>query len=445
VQVVPHITNAIKKAFLDLEDAETDVILVEIGGTVGDIEGLPYLEAVRQFGLERPRGDVMYVHLTLIPFLQASGEIKTKPTQHSVQKLREIGIQPDLLICRTVIPLASSTKEKIAMFCSVRKECVIDEKDVDFSIYEVPLLLRDQKVDQIVCETLRLNPGTLDVRPWEAMLAVVKNPEREVEIALVGKYTAVKDSYKSIFEALAHGGIANRSNVKVRWIVAEELEDNQEKTARLLEGVGGILVPGGFGRRGAEGKMAAIRWARENKVPFFGICYGLQCAVIEYARNVCGIQGACSAEWFDEEGVGDLDKAFIAMIDSMRKVTAKGGTMRLGHYACGLKRDTRAREAYGEEIVRERHRHRYEVNPNKIKILQKSGLVISGTNPDSALVEIIELSDHPWFIGVQFHPEFQSTPIKPHPLFSAFVKASLEKNGKPARREKVVKPAIEPQ
>ncbi|MBN1256094.1 MAG: CTP synthase [Planctomycetes bacterium] len=424
VQVVPHITDAIKESFLRLESPDVDVILIELGGTVGDIEGLPFMEALRQFALERAREDVLYIHMTLIPYLQASGEIKTKPTQHSVQKLREIGIQPDMLICRTTQPLTESAKSKIALFCNVRTEHVFDEKDVDFSIYEVPILLHEQRVDEIACKHLGLPLNELDLSEWQAMLEKVKHPSGSVEIAVVGKYTSLTDSYKSIYEALAHGGIANDVKVKLRRIEAEEV--TRESAEKILDGVGGLLIPGGFGRRGSEGKMEAIRWARENQVPFLGICYGLQCAVVEYARNVCGVADAITAEWFDEEGIGDLSKAFVALMDSQQKVMAKGGTMRLGEYACGLVKNTKARAAYNAEIVRERHRHRYEVNPGMVKTLQKHGLVISGTNPDSRLVEIIELADHPWFVATQAHPEFKSRPVQAHPLFQAFISAALE-------------------
>ncbi len=424
IQVVPHITNAIKNAFTSLEAPGVDVVVVELGGTVGDIEGLPYIEAFRQFSLEREPGDAMFIHLTLVPYLHASNEVKTKPTQHSVQKLREYGIQPDLLICRSEVSIADEHRAKIALFCNVHKNRVIEEKDVDHSIYEVPIMLRKQKVDTIICEQLGLRTSEPDLSEWESMLQVVINPEYETEIAVVGKYLAITDSYKSVFEALAHGGIANRARVKVRKVEAEDVE--KEGAEKLLAGVHGVLVPGGFGRRGTEGKIAAIRWARENKVPFLGLCYGLQCAVIEFARHVCGVEDAISAEWFDEEGEGDLDKAFVALMDSQHKVTAKGGTMRLGAYACALKKCSRARAAYEAEIVRERHRHRYEVNPEKIDLLTSKGLVVSGVNPDSELVEIIEVENHPWFVATQAHPEFKSRPVAAHPLFKAFVNAALK-------------------
>ena len=424
VQVVPHITDAIKQSWLKLDSPDVDVVLVELGGTVGDIEGLPFLEAMRQFRLERPQEDVMFVHMTLIPYLKVAGEIKTKPTQHSVQKLREIGIQPDIIICRTSQPLLDESKRKIALFCNVRAEYVFDEEDVEYSIYQVPMMLHEQEVDAVIFKHLNLPQKELDADQWKAMLKVVKNPTKTVEIAVVGKYIALTDSYKSIYEALTHAGIANDAEVIIRRIEAEEIENSSAE--EKLAGVSGLLVPGGFGMRGSDGKMAAIRWARENKVPFLGICYGLQCAVVEFARNVCGVPDATSAEWFDEEGVGDLDKAFVALMNSQQEVTAKGGTMRLGEYACGLAKGTKTRDAYQAEIVRERHRHRYEVNPNVVDTLKQHGMLISGTNPDSRLVEIVELADHPWFIATQAHPEFKSRPVAAHPLFRAFVEAALK-------------------
>ncbi len=430
VQVVPHITNAIKAAFTSLEAPEVDVILVELGGTVGDIEGLPFIEAFRQFRLERPGSDTVFIHLTLIPYLRTSGEIKTKPTQHSVQKLREIGIQPDMLICRTERPLDEAAKAKIAMFCNVRREHVFEERDVEHSIYEVPVMLMEEGVSQAICEHLELGESEPDLRAWKKMLRAVINPVHAVEIAVVGKYIALTDSYKSVFEAIAHGGIASKARVNVRKIEAEDIEKRGAEAC--LRGVKGVLVPGGFGSRGTEGKIEAIRWARENRIPFLGLCYGMQCAVIEFARNVCGVPAATSAEWFDEEGKGDLSQAFVALMDTQQKVIAKGGTMRLGAYACALKKCSRARAAYDSELVRERHRHRYEVNPAKVKILEKHGMIVTGVNPDSQLVEIIELVDHPWFIATQAHPEFKSRPVAAHPLFRAFVTAALRAAEQPS-------------
>ncbi len=424
VQVVPHITDAIKESWLRLESDETDIIFVELGGTVGDIEGLPYLEAVRQFGLERSAHDVLFLHMTLIPYLQTSGEIKTKPTQHSVQKLREIGVQPDILVCRCAEEVDDAARSKIAMFCNVSTDRVFIERDVEHSIYQVPIMLHEQGLDEVVCEHLGLGGTEPDLADWHDMLEVLINPDGAVEIAVVGKYISLTDSYKSIYEAIAHGGIANRRAVTIRRVEAEDLEAGDPD--EVLGGVDGVLVPGGFGIRGSAGKMRAAGWAREHRVPYLGICYGLQCAVVEFARSVCGCPDAISGEWFDEEGTGDLARAFVVLMDAQQQVTAKGGTMRLGEYACGLRQKTKAREAYNAEIVRERHRHRYEVNPNMREILEEHGMIISGTNPDSRLVEIVELRDHPWFVATQAHPEFKSRPIDAHPLFRAFVAAAVE-------------------
>ena len=429
VQVIPHITTAIKEAFTSLEESDVDVILVELGGTVGDIEGLPYIEAFRQFSLERDLGDVMFIHLTLIPYLRASGEIKTKPTQHSVQKLREYGIQPDMLVCRTEVEVGREECRKIALFCNVHGDEVIIEKDVDHSIYEVPLMLERQGVANKICEFFDLGNCEPDLASWKSMVETVIHFKKQVEIAVVGKYVALTDSYKSVYEALAHAGIAIEADVKFRKIEAEDIENNG--AVEMLSGVAGVLVPGGFGRRGTEGKMKAIQWARENNIPYLGLCYGLQCAVIEYARNVCGIKDAVSAEWFEDNSDAlDLDKVFVGLMDSQQKVTVKGGSMRLGACACELLRGTKARAIYDREVVRERHRHRYEVNPVKTEILEENGMVISGRNPDSRLVEIVELTDHPYFIATQAHPEFKSRPTRAHPLFKGFIQAAYEIKGK---------------
>lgn len=434
VQVVPHITNEIKQSWLSLERPDVDVILVELGGTVGDIEGLPFLEAVRQFSLERDADDLMFIHMTLIPYLNASGEIKTKPTQHSVQKMRELGVQPDMLVCRTTQPIDDDVKRKIALFCNVRPENVIIERDVPNTIYEVPIMLRAEHTDEIICKKLKLPEVVPTLDKWNAMLERVIRPEKEVKIAVVGKYITLTDSYKSIYEALNHAGAANHAKVIIQRIEAEEIEEKGADS--ILRGVQGVLVPGGFGIRGAEGKMAAIQWARENKVPFLGICYGLQCAVIEFCRHVCGIENAYSIEWKSETEIldgGNLAnslEAAVVLMDSQQNVVERGGTMRLGAYACWLKQGTRARDAYGEEMVRERHRHRYEVNPRLKNLLEEHGMVISGVNPDSRLVEIVELSDHPWFVATQAHPEFKSRPTDAHPLFRDFVKASIDEASK---------------
>ncbi|MDO4584592.1 MAG: CTP synthase [Planctomycetia bacterium] len=422
VQVVPHITNAIKESWLRLEKPEIDVIMIELGGTVGDIEGAPFLEAMRQFQLERPREDVAFIHMTLIPYLRASGEVKTKPTQHSVQKLREIGIQPDLLICRTTQNISEEHRRKIAMFCNVRPENVIEEQDVEFSIYQVPVMLMEERTDEILLKRLGLEVPPIDLTQWNDMLEKVRQPRERVKIAVVGKYISLTDSYKSIYEALTHAGIANHAAIDLLRVEAEEIEE--QGAANVLRDVQGILVPGGFGNRGVEGKIAAIQYARENQIPFLGICLGLQCAVVEFARHVCGLQDVGSMEWM-EPGKEDISKAVVALMDSQQNVVERGGTMRLGAYACWLHEGTKAREAYGVEMIRERHRHRYEVNPQFVERLRRGGLVISGNNPDSELVEIVELPDHPWFVATQAHPEFRSQPVLAHPLFREFVAAAL--------------------
>ena len=428
VQVVPHVTNMIKEQWLRLERPEVDVVMIELGGTVGDMEGLPFLEAMRQFQLERPREDAAFVHMTLIPYLYASGEVKTKPTQHSVQKLREIGIQPDMLICRTTQEISKDNRRKIAMFCNVRPENVIEEQDVEFSIYQVPVMLMEENADKILLERLGLQAGEADLTRWNEMLQSVRTPRGKVKIAVVGKYTSLTDAYKSIYEALTHAGIANRVQVEFIRVEAEDVE--RRGAEELLAGAQGVLVPGGFGKRGTAGKMEAIRWARENKVPFLGICLGLQCAVVEFARNVCGIKDADSMEWM-EPGKEDPARAVVVLMDSQMNVVQRGGTMRLGAYACWLKEGTKARRAYGQELVRERHRHRYEVNPAFVARLEENGMVISGRNPDSDLVEIVELADHPWFVATQAHPEFRSRPVEAQPLFRAFIEAAAQRRENP--------------
>ncbi|MDO4569510.1 MAG: CTP synthase [Planctomycetia bacterium] len=421
VQVVPHITNAIKKSWLRLEKPGVDIIMIELGGTVGDIEGLSFLEAMRQFQLERPVEDVAFVHMTLIPYLRASGEVKTKPTQHSVQKLREIGVQPHVLICRTTQKISDENRRKIAMFCNVRPENVIEEQDVAYSIYQVPVMLMEEKVDEILLKQLHLPVPPIDLSQWNDMLTKVREPQGKVKIAVVGKYISLTDSYKSIYEALTHAGIANHVEIDLLKVEAEEIEERGAAT--VLEGVQGVLVPGGFGNRGVNGKIAAIQYARENNIPFLGICLGLQCAVVEFARHVCGIDDAASMEWM-EPGKEDISRAVVALMDSQQNVVERGGTMRLGAYACWLHEGTKARSAYGVEMIRERHRHRYEVNPAFVQTLQDHGLIISGNNPDSDLVEIIELPNHPWFVATQAHPEFRSRPVDAHPLFRDFVTAA---------------------
>lgn len=419
VQVIPHITDAIKEAiYAGVPDDDVDVAITEIGGTVGDIESLPFLEAIRQFALERPRGDVMFVHITLLPYLSASGEMKTKPTQQSVGKLREIGIQPDVLVCRTEKPMTEEMARKISLFCNVRREAVIEERDVDFSIYEVPRDLVQAGLDAIICDHLSLGgPETTDLSDWESMLEAVRTTDRTVEIAVVGKYIELHDAYKSIYEALSHAGIANGTNVELRKLSAEDIH---EEGTSVLEGVHGLLVPGGFGERGLEGKIEAIRWAREKGVPFFGICLGLQCAVIEVARDLAGLEGAHTLEHSPH-----TPHPVIHLMESQKGVSRKGGTMRLGAYDCRVVPETLAHRLYGEETIAERHRHRFELNNDYRERLAAVGLVASGVHPELDLVEIVELENHPFFIGVQFHPEFKSSPLRPHPIFRGFVAAAL--------------------
>ena len=422
VQVIPHITDQIKASIRKVA-AGVDVVIIEIGGTVGDIEGLPFLEAVRQFKKDVGRDNVIYVHLTLVPFIHAAQELKTKATQHSVKELRAIGIQPDVLLCRTAKdhPLTPSIKSKIALFCDVEEEAVIAARDVD-TIYEVPLAFHDQGLDESIVKLLGLPSRPIDLSRWEEIVRRVKAPRRRCRIGVVGKYIEVKDSYKSLYEALAHGGIAHEAAVEVVWVDAERIE--REGLAGHVAGLDGILVPGGFGDRGIEGKIQAIRYAREQRVPYFGICLGMQCAVIEYARHVCGLEGANSTE-FDPTPAHNV----IDLLPEQRHIQAKGGTMRLGLYPVLLSEGSAASRAYGQGLIEERHRHRYEVNNDYLGRLEKSGLRISGIWAEKQLVEIIELPDHPWFVAGQFHPEFRSRPWEPHPLFAAFIKAALDHQG----------------
>jgi CTP synthase len=423
VQVIPHITDAIQEAILQGvgDPAEVDVALTEIGGTVGDIESLPFLEAVRQFALERPREDVLFVHLTLLPYLRASGEMKTKPTQQSVGKLREIGIQPDILICRTEQPMTSEMAQKISLFCNVRPEAVVEERDVAFSIYEVPANLVAAGLDELIAGRLglprRVDGVETDLDDWRAMLEDVRNVREACTIAVVGKYTELHDAYKSIYESLSHAGIANRCRVDVRKVRAEDVLGDG---LRLLEGVDGLLVPGGFGERGIEGKIQAIRHARESGLPFFGICLGMQCAVIEFARDVLGLEGAHTLEHS-----AHTPHPVISLMPDQEGVDEMGGTMRLGAYACALAEGSLAHRLYGTRTVSERHRHRFEFNNEYRELFEGSRMRLSGINPERDLVEIVELEGHPFFIGVQFHPEFQSAPLRPHPIFRGFVAAAL--------------------
>ena len=416
VQMVPHITDEIKRCILDASNS-MDIVIVEIGGTVGDIESLPYLEAIRQFRFDIGTERTLFIHLTLIPYVKAADEIKTKPTQHSVNKMREIGIQPDILVCRTDRPIPMEVKKKISLFCNVEAESVVIARDVE-SIYEVPLMLHEDGIDRMIIRKLNLHVGEPDLRVWKDIVSRVKNPKGRVKIAVVGKYVNLKDSYKSLCEALTHGGIANNVTVDILWTDAEEIENKDPGLS--LSGVQGILVPGGFGSRGIEGKIKAIRFARENRIPFFGICLGMQCAVIEFARDVAGLIDANSTE-FDEE----TPYPVIHIMPGQEQVD-KGATMRLGAYPCILMPNSLAYQAYKSARISERHRHRYEFNNIHRDVLIKNGLVISGLYSQKDLVEIIELKDHPWFLATQFHPEFKSRPFSPHPLFASFIEASVK-------------------
>ena len=420
VQVIPHITDAIKEAITrNTDNAGLDFVLVEIGGTVGDIESLPFLEAIRQLGNELGHERAMFVHLTLVPYIPSAGELKTKPTQHSVKELLNVGIQPHMLLCRSDRPIPDGERRKIALFCNIRPEAVIAALDVD-TIYAVPLRYHAEGMDRQVLRHFGLPDGREpDLSRWQRIVDVVRAPEGEVKIAVVGKYTKLLDSYKSLAEALAHGGIANGVNVDLDWVDSEIFE--QPNTVQRLEGVDGILVAAGFGERGTRGKIEAVRFARERKVPFFGICFGMQMAVIEYARNVCGLAGANSGE-VDER----TPHPVIHLMESQHMVTRKGGTMRLGAYPCVLAEHSLAARLYGKRKISERHRHRYEFNNDYRTQLSKAGLILSGVSPDEALVEIVELADHPWFIGCQFHPEFKSRPVDCHPLFKGFIRAALQ-------------------
>jgi len=429
VQVVPHITDEIKRAITDLADNE-DVVIVEIGGTIGDIESLPFLEAIRQLRYNLGRQNVLYIHLTLVPFIKAAEELKTKPTQHSVKELLSIGIQPNILVCRSDRTIPKDMKRKIALFCNVDENAVITAQDVD-TIYEVPICLHEEGIDDRIVELLDLKASTIDLKPWEKIVDRVKHPSKNVTIALVGKYIDLKEAYKSLCEALTHGGIANDTRVNICWADSEDIESRGAET--MLKGMDGILVPGGFGIRGVEGKIAAVKYARENKIPYFGICLGMQCAVIEAARDLAHLNHANSSE-FDLKTPHPVIYLIEQWYDYRNKkiqkrdlTSDKRGSMRLGAYPCKLEKGTLAYAAYGQEEISERHRHRYEFNNEYLETLKASGLTISGYSPDGALVEIVEIKDHPWFLGCQFHPEFKSTPRKPHPLFTAFISAALKK------------------
>jgi CTP synthase len=437
VQVIPHITDEIKSSIKRLA-LNRDVVITEIGGTVGDIESQPFLEAIRQFRQDVGREHTLFIHLTLIPYLAAAGELKTKPTQHSVRELMEIGIQPDVLICRTERPLSDDLKRKTALFTNVDQASVIAASDAE-TIYDVPLLLHQQKLDELIVRKLGLETPAPDLRRWQSVVDRIKRPgQGRVRIAVVGKYTSLVDSYKSIQEALVHGGIANDVGVTVDWLSSEDFERLQPAgdagahdgrsaaVADVLAGYHGLLIPGGFGIRGVEGMLDAVRWARVNGLPFFGICLGLQVAVIEYARNVCGMRDSHSAEF-----KGDTPAAVICLMDAQRQVTDMGGTMRLGAYPAKLTPGSRAAQAYDALDISERHRHRYEVNNTYRELLQQHGLQFSGLSPDGQLVEMVELSGHPWFVGCQFHPELKSRPMRAHPLFAAFIAAALQHRQRP--------------
>ncbi|HHY75559.1 MAG TPA: CTP synthase [Firmicutes bacterium] len=425
VQVIPHVTNEIKQRINKVaRESAADIVVVEIGGTVGDIEGLPFLEAIRQFRFDVGRENTVYVHLTLVPYLSSSGEQKTKPTQHSVAELRSIGISPDVIICRSTMPLSVEMREKIALFCSVEKNAVIQNLDVS-SIYEIPVQLESEGLGTIIEDKLCLPRRKPDLSEWEEIARKIASPSRECRIALVGKYVALHDAYKSVVEALTHGGLANGARVNIDWVDAVKLDNmSQDEVARVLQKADGILVPGGFGHRGIRGKVAAIRYARENKVPFFGICLGMQCAVIEVARNVLGYAEADSTEFSP-----DTPHPVIDLMPEQKDVEEMGGTMRRGLYPCKLKEGSISRKAYGQEVVYERHRHRFEVNPRYVPELSSAGLEPVGIWPARGLVEVMEFRDHPWFVGCQFHPEYISRPNRPHPLFAAFISAALKYRG----------------
>lgn len=426
VQVIPHITDEIKHRIYEATQGY-DVALVEIGGTVGDIESLPFLEAIRQIRIEHGAEQAIFMHLTLVPYIKAAGEIKTKPTQHSVKELRSIGIQPDILVCRCEQPLPQSDRRKIALFTNVPEKAVISAIDVDI-IYKLPLWLQQQGLDEIVVDKLRLNAKPADLSGWERTVDAVENPQGEVTIAIVGKYVEHKDAYKSLGEALRHGGIKQKTRVHLRWVESEEIE---RKGADLLRDADGILVPGGFGKRGFEGKIAAVRYARENRIPYFGICYGMHAAVVDFARHIAGLEGANSSE-----NDRNAEHPVIALIAEWKTVAGEverrdeasdlGGTMRLGAQECRLKAGTLSREMYGQDVIRERHRHRYEFNNRYRQQFKDLGLIIAGKSMDDLLVEVVEIADHPWFVACQFHPEFISTPRDGHPLFIGFVRAARE-------------------
>ena len=438
VQVIPHVTDVIKDRIRELSDeSKSDVVVTEIGGTTGDIEGLPFLEAIRQFILEVGAENVVNIHVTLVPYIKAAAELKTKPTQQSVAKLREIGLQPQVLICRTEKPIDRELRQKLSMFCSVSEKAVIEARDVEQTIYEVPLMLHAEKLDELVCDLLHLKTPEPDLASWRKFVECVISPKKRVKIAVVGKYIDLQDAYKSIYESLTHAAAANDCGIDLKLIDAESLQDRLETQ---LKDVAGVLIPGGFGERGVEGKIKAARYAREHKIPFLGLCLGMQVATIEFARDVCGLANANSTE-FDKRTPDPV----ISLLEEQREVTNKGATMRLGTWPTKIAQGTVAERIYGQPEVMERHRHRYEFNMKYRDRMDEKGFVISGTSPDGTLAELIELRDHPYFIGCQYHPEFQSKPNKPHPLFKGFIEACLvhqANRGRPASADPVSQPRV---
>lgn len=422
VQVVPHVTSEICESIRSVVSPDVDVVIGEIGGTVGDIESLPYLEALRQFRQQEGRNNVLFIHVTLIPYLHNAGEVKTKPTQHSVGRLREIGIIPDILICRTEVHLDKDVRKKLSLFCNVDEEAVIEATDAKYTIYEIPLEFAAQDLDTVIIDILGLRSGRRNLRQWRDYCDKVANADQEVEIGIVGKYSELIDAYKSIHESLNHAGAAHTAKVIIKIVSAEDIEKKGEE---FLQGLAGILVPGGFGSRGVEGKIKAVKYARENGIPYFGICYGMHMAVIEFARNVLNLKDADTTE-----NAPETSHPVIHLMEEQKLIMNLGGTMRLGAFPCELKKGSLARKGYGKDSISERHRHRWEFNNDYREQFEKAGMVLSGQSPNGMLVEIVELSNHPWFVGVQFHPEFKSRPIDPHPLFRDFVGASLKYNGR---------------
>ena len=421
IQIIPHVTNEIKRYISRNAETGADVCLVEIGGTIGDIESQPFLEAIRQFAVEYGRENCVFIHVTLVPYLAASDELKSKPTQHSVKEMLALGIQPDIIVCRTEHPLTDDIKNKIALFCNVSKECVIENNNCDI-LYAVPMMLKEQKMDEVVMKKLGIDAPNQDLSDWEEMLYALRNPKQTVKIALVGKYVELHDSYISVNEALKHGGISTMSAVDIHWIDSESLEADNANLDEILGDMDGILVPGGFGSRGIEGKILAANYARTHGIPYLGICLGMQIAIIEFARNVLNMQGANSAEINPETPFPLID-----ILPEKKNISNLGGTLRLGQYPCILNEKSKSYQLYGEKEIFERHRHRYEANNDYRDSLLQGGIIFAGTSPDNHIVEMIELPDHPWFVACQFHPEFKSRPNKPHPLFRGFVTAAAER------------------